>query len=95
VITVKAGVPIPTPPLAPEAANALVGLLISWILAGRPSIVITGWGPESGIGRVGNSRHQVFAAFDLRRTAEAFRVAGQWRKLGGEAIDEGDHVHLE
>jgi hypothetical protein len=94
-ITVKAGVPVPRFPLAPEAINALIGLLLSWLLAGRPNIVITGWGPEEGIGRVANSRHNVFAAFDLRRTTEAFQVAGQWRRLGGESIDEGDHVHLE
>lgn len=94
-ITVKAGVPVPTAPLTPVSANALVGLLISWLLAGRPEIVITGWGPESGVGRVSNSRHDIFAAFDLRRNVGGFAVAGRWRQLGGEVIDEGDHIHLE
>lgn len=93
-IAVKAGVPVPTQ-LTPISLVALLALLVSWDRAGRPELVITGWGPESGIGRVANSRHDLFAAFDLRRTAAAFAVAGRWRELGGEAYDEGDHLHLE
>lgn len=93
-IRVKAGVPVPTQ-LTPVSFVALLALLIAWDRAGRPELVITGWGPEAGIGRLADSRHNVFAAFDLRRTTAAFSVAGRWRELGGEAYDEGDHVHLE
>lgn len=93
-ITVKAGVPVPRQ-LTAVSFVALLALVVAWDRAGRPDLVITGWGPEDGIGRVSNSRHDVFAAFDLRRTDAAFAVAGRWRQLGGEAYDEGDHLHLE
>jgi hypothetical protein len=101
-IQFKAGVRTPRA-LDLVSYNALLALLVAWLWAGRPLLTVTDWGrtPEENarVGGVGGlacgSRHCIFAAFDVRRDQAGFAVAARWRDLGGEVIDEGDHLHLE
>lgn len=72
--------------------------ILAWLFSGMPPVRVTSWYRDplrnASVGGQSNSQHLFAAAMDLAGDG-ARQVGRLFDQIGGVAVDEGDHVHIQ
>lgn len=85
---------------SPLTLYHLIFVYLVLLSVGTNEVTVTSWARSAernaDVGGTPNSLHLLGLAMDLVGSSSALaRVAAAWRGFGLQAIDEGDHLHLE